>query len=464
MNAADCAAPLAPPRTPLSPDRARPRDLVTAALCALPILLLAASADAQSPLVDRPLPATVKTVSTSRPVALIDIGRSAGLTAGDRAVFLADGDTSGLPEVLAGGEVIYLEGDQAGIAWTPPERRLPSGASVIVIAGQWTRRLGGSAAGEIYRQARVDSGIPGTDNVWLDAGSDAGWRVGDKLLVWREATPATWGEVVLAAPAAALARVREGASLSAPQRGDRAEQLGGVRPGYGLRTAVIAVQDAGETCMARLAGDEALGVAVGDRIDFFRSGRYVGFGTVTLVAPSLWAEVAEAMSREAPQVGDCAYVRAGRDAVTPARSGYVFRVDADYVLVTLGEADGVAAGDRLTLLGPDGAKLQLSVSSVYPDHCGAEIVAGGPAIEPAQRAWRRVVRADEETASLPWVEAVRHPVADWLFEVRGSGNSLTVGELVAPRAEPGAVAVVVVARGTRAWAVRVDRLRYGGVE
>ncbi len=235
-----------------------------------------------------------------------------------------------------------------------------------------------------------------------------------------------------------------------------------------------------------LAGGPGSGVDSGARFDLFRDGAYVGMAVVRRTALHLQAEIEPAFMRAAPRVGDEACLRLATG--DRASRGWIFRLEGDYGLVSLGEADGVVRGQRLFTQGHI-----LEVRTVYPYHCGVNTVGGNEAETPERRQnsvgggalslWAvvstmpaRVVTPaigddGQETKSAETPKrtlfaasaAQQSDLASWLYAV-SAADPLAVGDWVSlptPDRTLGRVIRVVSDSAVDAWAVRVDGWRHG---
>ena len=139
--------------------------------------------------------------------------------------------------------------------------------------------------------------------------------------------------------------------------------------------------------------------------------------------------------------------------------GYVFRREADYVLVSLGEADGVSPGDHLSARSADGARYRLRVDRTYPNHCGASLERSGsePAAKPAR--WDRVCAATAGTPKLVVAvgdTAAQSTESSWLVHVPAGALPLRIGpgDFVVLSNRPDDVGVILVAAGPNVFIYR----------
>lgn len=163
----------------------------------------------------------------------------------------------------------------------------------------------------------------------------------------------------------------------------------------------------------RPASPEMPRVGIGDRFDLHRGAAYVGFAKVTSVEPGLvWAETLASLCARPVEVGDLAVRRlAPGPEIDPC--GYVFRQEPGYVLVSLGEADGVRRGDRLFSRSADGGEYRLVVDRSYPDHCGAAVERDRAQPTGQPTVWDPVRRACAPRLVVPVLSAAGGPQANW---------------------------------------------------
>ncbi|MHC4233792.1 MAG: hypothetical protein ACYSUQ_01630 [Planctomycetota bacterium] len=202
---------------------------------------------------------------------------------------------------------------------------------------------------------------------------------------------------------------------------------------------------------ARAGTAEMATMGIGDRCDLYRGTRYAGFAKVNSIGQgSVRAETLASLCRGPVQVGDLA-VRRLPPGTEVAQYGYVFRREADYVLVSLGEADGVRRGDRLFARSADGAEYRLLVSHVYPEHCGATVETddNDPPCEPA--AWDAVCNSSPPSLVVPVPPAAwGRTGSSWLVAVRSAlvPRNIRQGDIVFVSNQVDGVGVVVVAGTT----------------
>ena len=237
-----------------------------------------------------------------------------------------------------------------------------------------------------------------------------------------------------------------------PKTGGTGDDVASSEPGRPRSVVIGASAEGGRNTVDIAAGDP-VALAIGDRIDLFRGARYVGFARVVSVeGTTARAEMESSLSPSVGRPGDLVVRRPSSASDVSAR-GYVFRLEGDYALVSLGETAGLQPGQRLFARSKDGAECRLLVDRVYPDHCGATIEANGNGAPAGLELWTRVcpgqappklweLKADSwESAGVPWLVVVpareigRHTRAgDFAMSVNRTptiGVVLIVGEATA---------------------------------
>ncbi|HUU82672.1 MAG TPA: hypothetical protein VM243_04120 [Phycisphaerae bacterium] len=192
-----------------------------------------------------------------------------------------------------------------------------------------------------------------------------------------------------------------------------------------VRAFVSAVDPDASGSTVRLDNPAASRLAIGDRLDVYRGGRYVGFAqVVSIEGPEAEAEVLTSLSASAMQAGDLAVRRAPAGS-SQIRQGFVFRVEGDYALVSLGEADGVRRGDRLFTRDGTGDDRRLTVVRVYPDHCGASLEGGGTDSEVGLVMWQPAHTSEGCAAFVELAASgARSAGVPWLMRVPSGSASL----------------------------------------
>lgn len=258
--------------------------------------------------------------------------------------------------------------------------------------------------------------------------------------------------------------IRQGPSdrASGAERGNDLTETGPNAAGQPtrVRVRVLAVDGQVNHCVIRLANPVSTRLGIGDRLDLYRGVRYVGFAKVVSIDGSTAAaEVVGSLSALAVQAGDLA-VRRPPAGSRPVQRGFVFRVEGDYALVSLGEADGVRRGDRLFVRDSRGRDRRLTVERVYPDHCGAGLEVGGAedagGTDKASSidevgglaVWQPVTLNEPGPALVELSAPVARPAGvSWLFRIPAGPQTKQVrqGDLVFWRGRPPRLGVVLTA-------------------
>ncbi|MCP4251546.1 MAG: hypothetical protein GY778_31295 [bacterium] len=222
---------------------------------------------------------------------------------------------------------------------------------------------------------------------------------------------------------------------------------------------VTAVAAAGGTQRVRLDAMTATGVGIGDRLDLYRGIQYVGFAKVeTITSTTVELAVLPSLSAGDVQAGDTAIRRPPAGSIPPPM-GYVFRCEADYVLVSLGEADGIARGDHLSARAADGRPYRLRVDRTYPDHCGASLERDDPELLAKPARWDRVrpaaVGAPSLVVAVP-ATAAQSTESPWLLRVTADAlpPRIRPGDFVILSNRPDDVGVILVAAGPNVFVYR----------
>lgn len=203
--------------------------------------------------------------------------------------------------------------------------------------------------------------------------------------------------------------------------GDHDPTVAGDGPAGRLRATVTGATDGERGTVVDLGNLPAAGLAIGDRLDVFRGTGYVAFARVISVdSAKARAEVVSSFSRSAVRAGDIA-VRRPASPTGPAGYGTIFRLEGRYALVSLGEADGIQRGDRLSGRARDGGSYRLVVDRVYPEHCGASVEVTPQQGPITAQLWDRVgigvlppavmavPSSDWESAGMTWLAVVDRP-------------------------------------------------------
>ncbi len=433
------------------------------AICAACLLWLSASAIAvRAEGADALSAGRVVSVSDQRPVCAVDIGGLEGISENDRVVFLSNGNA---PTI---GRVIHLEAKSCGVRFDAADARKPEvGDRALVIRAASKPAPSTTCALSISRTTTVDRVFPAGDRVWMRGGRSDGWSEGDSVLVVRPGSVIGWGKVTRCYEQNALVlldRTREDGLLA--RRGDRVEQIGRMGAGEPVRTRVAAITQGGMSPRLVLAGDERSGFSVDDRIEIYRDGTYQSYAKIVGVSPVVQAEVTTAFQRSMPVEGDAVVLRPEPDSTRPA-VGRIFRVESDYVLVTLGQVDEIEKAQTLFVLNPDGTTDALKVRSTYPEHCGARLVKGAQLVNSngvrseILELWAPVTTfagaaaVARVSASQPLQEEADLP-APWLAWFAPEGYCLAkVGEVVATDPD-GSAWMVIAIHGQQMLAARME--------
>ncbi|MBI5865783.1 MAG: hypothetical protein HZB38_15025 [Planctomycetes bacterium] len=134
------------------------------------------------------------------------------------------------------------------------------------------------------------------------------------------------------------------------------------------------------------------------RFDFYRNGRYVGYGVTERSDARFWYARLLAQACAGPlQVGDDAVVRTFADAASARSRGHVFASTQEGWLVTAGETDGVAAGMPAVVLRNGSPIGTVEIRRVQNAYC---IV--GDLIRPEGAAADSLQRLDESAGPVPF--------------------------------------------------------------
>lgn len=384
------------------------------------------------------LEAQVVNTSATHPVVIINRGVEHGLREGDRVVLHDD------RRLIAAGEIVHVAAAKAGVSVRRMPEGLPDPCDATIIRGELAPPM------HTYRVARVDSVLPGDGLLWIDSGSRDGWRVGNAVLVHSGRESFGFGTVVEVGERAALVDIGSKAeSGSGLASGLWVEQIGPV--GGVIRSRINRVLEGEDAKLVQLVGTGALGIRNDDRFDFFRGASYAGFGRMMPDGPSTAAEWVAAFAPQGPQPGDEAISRTHESGCA---AGYVFRIEGDYCLISIGQNDGIEAGETLA---SDSGNLQVRVQTLYPDHCGASLASASPGAP--LRMWMRMSRQNTECGPGGVVMVKSQPTrhAPWLVEIAGESTA-GVGDWVCDAAD-GALAIVANVIGDRKYAVRADQYR-----
>ncbi|MFN0137391.1 MAG: hypothetical protein ACKVS9_14905 [Phycisphaerae bacterium] len=195
---------------------------------------------------------------------------------------------------------------------------------------------------------------PGQSGAWIAAGAAHGIQSGDSFWLRRFGQPLARFDVRFAADelsfcrrtplASGLDLVGEQAATLWPAPADRAAGL--------VRSAVSLVEPGEGDSWVWVARPVQLdGLPAEPRIEFWRSGQYVGFGIAERRDSRFWyVRLLRAACTDTPVVGDEAIVRTA--AMVRERSFHtrVFASAAEGFLISAGETDQIGVGDEATIL------------------------------------------------------------------------------------------------------------------
>lgn len=396
-------------------------------------------------------------VSPRYPVVILSSGRDAGLSLGHRVlVFRED-------KLAAAGRIFYVEADRSGVRLPLLVTRPVRGDRAVVVSPNPGERTPPAIADGINLRATVDALCPGSATVWMDGGGRQGWRVGDTVLIHRNELPVTTGSIVLTDTDASLMRVADPIVPATRIRpGDAVERLSAAEdPSAGCVTRVAGVLREGEPHQVLLADVPDSQIAIGDRFDLYRRRAYVGFGRVVSLRPDgAVVEIETALSRGPCHPGDVA-LRRRPTGSSIRRAGFLFRIEDDYALATIGEVDGLRAGDSLR--SATEPAYELAVDAVYPYHCGARLVPDPATASSDLRLWDTVFTT-EGSPPTPTIraDAWRREGLDWLVGIDPTIHSgaLEIADLVILEGTEGAAGGVVARTASRVW-VHVNEGWYG---
>jgi len=230
----------------------------------------------------------------------------------------------------------------------------------------------------------------------------------------------------------------------APTRRDRSDRI---------RANVVRhkqLAEGGNAQLLELSANVAPTVGIGDRFDLYRGARYVGFAkTVSAGTGTILAETVASFCALPARIGDAAVRRRTPDGRS-GPYGHIFRIEPGYVLVTLGEADGLRRGDWLRARSADGSDYRLRVDRAYPDHCGAATQEGtdGRSISPT--AWDPVCTTDRPRLTVAVPADAWRPIPagrDRFAAVRAAVLPAYIrpGDFIVANDRPDRVGVVLIA-------------------
>lgn len=306
------------------------------------------------------------------------VGRREDIGVGDRCWVLRDGHIGGWGTIFFVTEaesVARLAGRTSGIE---------TGWSAVVIRESGLSSLRDQLPDLVTLAGELTRLPPSRKTAWLNLGHLAGLAMDDSLLIRRNGIPIAKGRVALLEDDIALTTLQPLVGNAIPQSHDHIElwPAPSLKKLGRINTTVLAVQPDPEGALITMAGSASDGIAVGRLVDIYRGDKYVGVASVTdLAAPLSTAQLIEAASPQAPQVGDRVLVRPGPTPPPRPLSAAVFRITSDqYCLVAAGESDGIKVGDKFVVRRSDSQVpprlidiAELTVRTVKVEHCGAEV-------------------------------------------------------------------------------------------
>ncbi len=298
-----------------------------------------------------------------RLVATVPAGAS--VTTGAR-LLVADG-----VQPVGWAELVRVAGDEATFELRSSANPPPSKATrrAWLIAPDIVSSLQEDWPAEADLYAEVDSLGPGGRSAWLHAGTNAGIKIGDSWWLRVGGQPAARCNVRLVAPDLCYCTVeplvstpvlRAGARLAlwpAPAERRRGE----------VRSAVAFVEERGHDAVVWVAAPPGADAAAEPHLDFFRDGRFIGYGRVergdgrfwyarftpapTAGGPTTSAAGAAATTQPATlvQVGDTVRVRTKSDLEQGCLVARVFEITPAGAAINAGEIDGVTVEQRFTV-------------------------------------------------------------------------------------------------------------------
>jgi len=312
---------------------------VTVVLCLLAIVSAAAADELIQPV-------RVLTVQNHPPRITID-ETGVAPTPGRRLILAGPGGLIGWCEQAAGGgpewrapRSVQMSGEPAAYRAWCVQPHLVAG-----LASRWPSDL--PLAGT------VDSVSSDGASAWVGLGAWAGVRVGDRFLRLAAGQPVARFDVRYVADDlsyCAVIPLAAGAAVSAREQVRLWPGPGQKREGRA--ESWVSFVKAGETD-PQVWIPAPMGVDAPDdpAVDFFRDGRYVGFGIADRRDGTFWyvREVVKARENpeDGPRVGDLARVRTRADIAAGRIAARVFGHGPEGYQITAGEDDGVRVGQQV---------------------------------------------------------------------------------------------------------------------
>ncbi|MEW6199372.1 MAG: hypothetical protein AB1601_12015 [Planctomycetota bacterium] len=268
-------------------------------------------------------------------------------------------------------ELLRVAGDEATFELRSSANPPPSETTrrVWLIAPDIVSSLHQDWPAEADLYAELDSLGPGGRSAWLGAGTNAGIRVGDRWWLRVAGQPAARCEVRLVAADLCYCTVEPLVSTPVLRAGTRlalwpapAER----RRGEG-RSAVAFVEQRGHDAVVWVAAPPGTDATAEPHLDFFRDGRFIGYGRVERGDARFWyarfapAPTAGGSMTSAPeagpttplapavQVGDTVRVRTKSDLEQGRLVARVFEITPAGAAINAGDIDGVTVGQRFTV-------------------------------------------------------------------------------------------------------------------
>lgn len=421
--------------------------------------------------------APVTDTSQLEPLATFDAGRRQGVAPGDPVAIVEQDDPT---TVVTTGEVCRVEEHHAtarlpkrlpaiSTATRPVATHAASGPAmsadaapavpafqaVVVPAAFVTAAKAAMPAGTTVAATVAGVG-PGHRQVWIALGRTSGLAEDDAVWIRRAGLPIARGRVIAVLDGVSMVQPRPLVADAVPEAGDLVELWptpAMKRSGRPETVVVEATPDADGTTLT-LAGARRDGLRPGRQLELFDGDAYVGVtGVVTSSDRLCLAKSLRAMCATQPAAGIRAVARPAASQRSDRLAARVFDVRPDYILISAGQADGVAAGQTFVVL-RDGARVaHIEVRTVEVDFSGAQVVPdedGRPAGE--IRKWDLAVREPVPPDPSELVGAISR-LSDggaWVTGVvRAGASAPRLAEVLRVVGEPGAAAMTAGVSGTR---------------
>lgn len=302
------------------------------------------------------------------PVAMLDAGRTQGVSLDDRAVLVID------DEIVVEGRVFVLEPDRCAVEVSGRSLNRRQARTAVVVS----RMLPGACrialpAGTTIL-AHIDRVAPGRRTGWLDEGRTSGLVLGDSLLVETPRGIIANVEVIEVYARQALVRLTPLKPKTVVRPGDLARlwPSPAERRSGQVELPIVAVTPHENEQYVWLPADVDGGVRMDRHIEIRRNGTYMATAIVDrLGTPLSRATTIEAYVRKAVRVGDQALLLIEPGSEGPI--GRIFRIDRDYVLISAGEDLGIARGQKLFVVRDQAVIATAIVRTVKATYAGATI-------------------------------------------------------------------------------------------